>query len=80
MTQKHIEDLFEDKARAGDGSFAVAYALLRMAEAQNATAAALRQLGTGDAATTMGAIELLAVEVRDGARAIEAALLAGIPD
>lgn len=29
--QQHIEDLFEDKARKGDGSFAVAYSLLKLA-------------------------------------------------
>ena len=29
---KHILDEFEDKARAGDGQFAIAYALLRLAD------------------------------------------------
>ncbi|HKR16247.1 MAG TPA: hypothetical protein VJM81_02525 [Rhizorhapis sp.] len=29
---KHILDEFEDRARAGDGQFAIAYAVLRMAE------------------------------------------------
>lgn len=46
-----------------DAGFAIAYAILRLAEAQEATASALRALGTGNAATEMGAIEALSVSV-----------------
>jgi hypothetical protein len=50
--------VFEERARA-DGVFAIAYALLRVADAQQNMAAELRRLGIGDAASTegVGAIE-----------------------
>jgi hypothetical protein len=75
---QHIKDLFEDKARKGDAGFAIAYALIDLADAQDATAKALQRLGMGDAATRMGAIEGLAVEIKEGtsriADSIETAL------
>jgi hypothetical protein len=46
-----------------DGMFAIAQALEKVA-------GALDRLGTADAATPMGAIEMLACEVRDGLGAI----------
>jgi hypothetical protein len=58
-----IEDLFEAKARKGDGLFAIAFALLRLADAQRAIATHIKYLGTGDAATTMGAIEFLGAHI-----------------
>lgn len=70
--EQHIQDFCEDKARNGDGAFAIAYALLELAEAQKNTATQLKFLGTGDAATTMGAIELLASEVKHVSEAINA--------
>lgn len=42
---KHMQDYFEDKARSGDGAFAVAFALLELAEAQKKTARALDSAG-----------------------------------
>lgn len=54
----------------GDSLAAVAYAVLRLAEAQADVAAALRQLGLADAATPMGALEVLAKEVSGIASAI----------
>lgn len=42
-----------------DGAALIAYAVLRLAEAQFETAQALRDLGNGDATTTMGALEAL---------------------
>jgi hypothetical protein len=53
----HTHDLFEQKARDGDGQFAIAYAILELAEASKNVAIWLKYLGNGDAATTMGAIE-----------------------
>jgi hypothetical protein len=53
----HIHDEFEQRARNGDGLFAIAFALLELANAQKSTATWLKYLGNGDAATTMGAIE-----------------------
>jgi hypothetical protein len=58
-----LRDLFEERARKGDAGFAVAYALLDVADAQYAIREALRSLGNGDTATKMGAIENLAGKV-----------------
>jgi len=51
---------------------AIAIALLEVADQTAAVAAGLRMLGTNDAATQMGAIELLAMEVKKISEAIEA--------
>jgi hypothetical protein len=59
----HLHDLIEEKARQ-DGGYAVAYALLRLADAQDRTALWLKHLGLADAATPMGAIEVLSVEFK----------------
>lgn len=48
-----------EAANVVDGLFAIARAL-------NDVAKALRELGVNDAATPMGAIEMLAKEVKDG--------------
>ena len=53
----NIQDFFEDKARKGDGAYAIAYALMELANAQNSTATWIKYLGNGDAASPMGAIE-----------------------
>jgi len=49
-------------------------ALDRIVAAINSNTAALRSLGTGDAGTTMGAIEYLAVTIKRAGEGIEAAL------
>jgi hypothetical protein len=46
-----------------DGLFAIAFALLQLAHAQQSIATHIKYLGTGDAATTMGAIEFLGAHV-----------------
>lgn len=58
-----MRDLFEQRARKGDAGFAMAYALLEVADAQFAIRDALQSLGNGDASTKMGAIENLAGKV-----------------
>lgn len=73
MTDQELRDAIRSKA-AGDGSFAIAWAVLTLAAAQERTAAALRMLGTGDAATSMGAIEFLAKETKEGSHRIADAL------
>lgn len=50
MSKLHIMDLCEDKARKGDGAFAIAFAVLELAEAQRQTARAVHKLGLADAA------------------------------
>jgi predicted RNA methylase len=49
---------------ATDSGFAIAAALLRLADAQEKIARRLSDLGTGNAATQMGAIEFLTVELK----------------
>jgi hypothetical protein len=64
-TDQHIMDLCEGKARAGDGAFAIALALLELAEAQNATATALDRLGLNysNPIGPPGAVEKVAMEL-----------------
>jgi hypothetical protein len=57
MTDAEIESDIRELA-AGDGQYAIAYALLKCA-------LWLKYLGTGDNASQMGAIEFLAVKVAD---------------
>jgi len=64
-----LRDLIEQEART-DSGYAIAYALLRIAEAQDRTATQLKYLGTGDAASTMGAVELLAMELKGVGQAL----------
>lgn len=63
----HIKDLFEERARKGDGLFAIAYALVDLADSQEATARALKKLGLADAATPFGAIEALGLQIEKAA-------------
>ena len=67
---KHISDLFEEKARNGDGAFAVAFAILELAKHQKATAGALERLGNGDAVSHFGAIEGLGMQLEKAANII----------
>jgi hypothetical protein len=61
---QQIHDFFEQRARAGDGAFAIAYAILNLTDAQIATARALNKLGVADASTPFGALENLAMELK----------------
>lgn len=76
----HIEDLFEEKARKGDGSFAIAYALMQIAEQQKSIAYQIGRLGLGDAASPHGALELLGMTVSESAQTIADALGNLAPD
>lgn len=58
-----IDEAIQDKA-ATDPGFAAAYALIRVAENLGELSYATHLLGVGDAATPMGAVELLAGEVK----------------
>lgn len=71
---QNIEDMFEDKARAGDGQFAIAFALMQIAREQKSVATHLKYLGFGNAASDMGALEFLAVAIRDGAEGVAGSL------
>lgn len=57
-----------EAANVVDGLFAIARAL-------NDVAKSLRELGVNDAATPMGAVEMLAKEVKDGADRLSYAIL-----
>jgi hypothetical protein len=73
MTDGKLKEHFAAEA-AGDPGFAIAYALLELAEAQRSTATHLKYLGVGDAATTMGAVEYLATQIADGMSRLSAAI------
>jgi len=71
---------WNDRADSGDkdaGLFAIAIALNNMAETIDKVAAGIRALGTNDAASSIGAVELLATEVRDAGEKLADAILAG---
>lgn len=69
---KPIEDVIEEKALI-DAGYAIAFAILRLADAQRSTAGQIRNLGLADAGgTSMGAIELLASELKGVRDAIHA--------
>lgn len=72
MTDRNdIEILFEARARADNGgSYAIAYALLQQTHALAQVARALRDLGNGDAATHMGALEALGAQIEKAANII----------
>lgn len=65
-----VQDLIEDKARNGDGLFAIAYAILELSEAQQSLANQVKYLGNGDAVTTMGAIEAFGANIGEKLEAL----------
>jgi hypothetical protein len=71
MTKKSLREICEEKARAGDGAFAIAAALFDLSDSQEATAKSLQNLGNGNASTDFGAIEGLAMQVIKLADAVE---------
>lgn len=70
MKHRELRDFFEKKAREGDSSFAIAWALLDLSDSQEAIAKALQKLGNSEASTHLGAIEALGMEVGKVADAI----------
>lgn len=70
----HIHDLFEEKARKGDGQFAIAYALMNLVDAHKSVATHLKYLGNGDAATTMGAIEAFGAHIGEKLEGLTSAI------
>lgn len=64
---KAIKDVFEERARKGDGAFAIAFALMDLSDSQEATAKALQRLGLGNASTDFGAIEALGMQIEKAA-------------
>ena len=74
MAEKHIHDLFEEGARRGEAGYAIAFALLELASAQERTATALKNLGLADASTPFGAIEALGMQIKETGELIAEAL------
>jgi hypothetical protein len=70
----HIADLFEDRAREGDGRFAVAFAILQLADQQKSIALALDRLGVNSAVPQAGpgAFEFIGMEFSRIADALQA--------
>lgn len=66
----HIDDFIEDKAKKGDGLFAIAYALLQVSEAGAFAARELRRLGNAEATTPFGALEALGMQIEKAAQII----------
>lgn len=74
---QHFSDFCEDRARKGDGAFAVAFALLELASAQERTATQIKRLGFADASTHFGAIEALIMQMKETGDALASALSEG---
>jgi hypothetical protein len=68
MNDYDPEEVFADKAET-DSGFAIAYALVRLAKAQESVAYQLKRLGICDAATEMGALEYVGVNLGHAAEA-----------
>ena len=68
MDEEDARRMFLDKSRSGE--FAVAYAILVLADKTDGVARALRLLGTADAATPMGALEVVSASLERIADAI----------
>ena len=71
---QNFQDYCEDKAREGDSQFAVAFALLELARAQERSATALKHLGLADAATPFGAMEALIMQLKETGETVAEAL------
>lgn len=69
----HLKEVIEARA-ARDGSYAVAYAILQLAEAQREVAFRLKFLGNGDAFTSMGALEAFGLHIGEKLDALTNAL------
>lgn len=63
VSDPNYNNYWTKEADEGKGQFAVAVALLEVAKSGHAIASAIRWLGTGDAATSMGAIEYLSANL-----------------
>lgn len=72
---QNIEDFFEAKARGGEGAFAIAFALMKLASAQDRTATWVKHLGLADAATPLGAIEALMVQLKETGETLAGAIV-----
>lgn len=62
--EREIAQHIEDKAFDGPG-YAIAWSLLKLAEAQDRTATWIKNLGNADAATPMGGLEALGKVLAD---------------
>jgi hypothetical protein len=70
MPTRDIREIIEEKARKGEGAYAIAFALLDLSDSQEATAKALNRLGNGNASTDFGAIEGLSMQIVQAAEAL----------
>lgn len=71
MTKEvRIDAAIADRATEGPG-YAIAFAILRLADAQHRCADELRRLGNADANTPFGAIEALGMQVGKVGEAID---------
>lgn len=65
---KNLSDEFEDRAREGDGQFAIAYALLRLAESHEKFRG---DLCFGRTSTSTGVLEKIGMELAELASAVQ---------
>ena len=69
----NMREELNDRASESSG-WATAWALLQVADAIETLATHVKYLGTGNATTQMGALELLSMEIKNGAQEIANAI------
>lgn len=72
--EKIVSDTFLEEALNGKGDYAIAYAVLKLTEAQKSVSLWVKYLGGGDNADAMGAIEFLAVRLGEGLEGLASAI------
>jgi hypothetical protein len=73
LTDQEIEQSIRDQADT-DSGFAIAHAIIKLADAVGSLSYQLKCLGVGDAAMQIGAVEYLATKVEEAGNAISHAL------
>ncbi len=74
IIDRKFMDFARERAMAGDGQFAIAYAQAMVAEAGADIAYQVKFLGNGDAASNMGAIEALGKVMLEGMAELSGAI------
>lgn len=72
--EKYSTEKAIDEMAKYDSGFAIAAAIFELASANNSIAKQISNLGTGNAATPMGAIEFLACQIKESSQIIASAM------
>lgn len=62
---KTTQDVFEERAKIGDGAYAIAFAILQLSDATNRVAEKIGRLGFDGPGGDQGALEYAGSQLRD---------------